>query len=109
MDIKNMLDLFLKKFGVKCYLFCEGVLDEVPKYAIISKQKNSLKTSDIGPLDCTEYTFLFAGKESLGNEFERSGYIFTNNEKYIVLNVAEHTLKGVTLYYKIVCRKEECL
>ena len=109
MDIKNILDLFLKKFGVKCYLFCEEVLNEVPKYAIINKQKNSLKTSDLGPLDSTEYTFLFAGKENLGNEFKKSGYIFANNEKYIVLNVTKHTLKGATLYYKIVCRKEECL
>ena len=109
MDIKNMLDLFLKKFGVKCYLFCEGVLNGVPKYAIISKQRNCLKNSDLGVLDCTEYTFLFAGKESLGNEFKKSGYIFVNNEKYIVLNLTEGTLKGAVLYYKIVCRKEECL
>ncbi|MGN1034105.1 MAG: hypothetical protein ACI4PK_00680 [Oscillospiraceae bacterium] len=52
---------------------------------------------------------LFVGTESLGNEFKRSGHIFTNNEKYIVLNVAEHTLKEAVLYHKIVCRKEECL
>lgn len=109
MDIKNMLDLFLKKFGVKCYLFCRGALDGVSKYAIISQPKNSLKNSDLGFLDCTEYTFLFAGKESLGNEFKKSGCIFANNEKYIVLNVIEGTLKGAVLYYKIVCRKEECL
>ncbi len=91
MDIKNMLDLFLKKFGVKCYLFCEGVLNGVSKYAIISKQRNCFKNSDLGALDCTEYTFLFAGKESLGNEFKKSGYIFVNNEKYMVLNLAEGT------------------
>lgn len=85
------------------------MLNGVPKYAIMSKQRNCFKNSDLGALDCTEYTFLFAGKESLGNEFKKSGYIFVNNEKYMVLNLTEGTLKGAVLYYKIVCRKEECL
>lgn len=108
MNVEKALSEFIKKFGVKCYIFCDDKKGIVAN-AIIGENKFQKSKFYSGILELTEYVFLFSGNSDVKQFLKKSGHILANNHRYMVSNYSASYFMGKLFCIKAICREEDLL
>ena len=105
--VRQVLEGFWKKYGIKCYVFYEG--KGIVTQVVEEKSLKVGKQLDVGVKSLSESRFLFYATCKLSDILKRGARVTVANWRYDVLDCEVMHFGGEPLYLSALCRREGCL